>query len=481
MTDLNIITGFLISVRDFLWSGPLLFLLFGVGIYQTISLKGIQFRYLWVSLKLLVGKHPNYRSANKSSIQNQKTKGDITAFQSIMTALAGSIGTGNIAGVATAIAVGGFGSLFWVWVMALFGMATAYSETVLAILFRQKNSKGYMSGGPMYVLKNGLNQKVMGGIYAFCAGIAILGIGAMVQANAITDAVTSIYNEDRIIIGGFLSFFAGSVIIGGVKYIGRVASVLVPFMAIIYVASGIGILAYYCEQLPSAIYLIINSAFNGQAAVGGFIGSSMAMALQNGTQYGIFANEAGLGSLAIASASAKVDKPQEQGLRSIASVFLGTMVICTITGLVLAVTNVLGAVDSSGELIKSTPLAILAFSKLNPYFSYVVIIGLILFSFTTILAWCYYGEKCFEYFLGVKVIYLYRWLFISSIAVGAVMKLDLVWAVANLASAVMALPNLLAVICLSKLVKKKTDSYLSDLDSKGLCEVISDAVVGLKG
>jgi alanine or glycine:cation symporter, AGCS family len=454
--DLNNSEQFLSIIgqaRDFLWGGPLLVALLGVGLYQTWQIRGIQFRYFAKAIKLTVIPKPD--------LSDSRSSGDISAFQALMTALAGAIGTGNITGIATAVAVGGFGSLFWMWVMAGFGMATAYSETILAIKYRKKNVDGNMSGGPMYSLLHGLNFKKLAWVYAFFACIAALGIGCMVQSNSVVDAVTSAYGGDKILFGIILAVATGSVVIGGVKTIGRVAGILVPFMAAIYLLAGVFILFWHYDRLSDALQLIFSSAFNGQAAVGGFLGSTIMLAMQNGAQYGIFANEAGLGTLSIAAASAKTSHPVEQGLRSIGGVFFSTMVVCTVTGLVLAVTQVLGIQSSNGVLVKGSPLAVAAFTSVYSGLSYVVVGGLVLFAFTTMLAWAYYGEKCIEYLFDLKIAYAYRWVFTIFVLIGAVLELDMVWAIANLSSALMALPNLITIVLLSKVVKEETNNYFN--------------------
>ncbi|MBT6206534.1 MAG: sodium:alanine symporter family protein, partial [Francisellaceae bacterium] len=292
MTVIEIIN----SIKDHLWGYLVLELMLFVGIYQTIKLRGLQFRYLFKAFKLL-GKQG---SSNTSKVNEfgEKIKGDINSFQSLMTALAGSIGTGNITGIATAVMTGGFGSLFWMWVMAAFGMATAYSETLLGVKYRETNAMGSMSGGPMYSLKNGLNSKWLATTYAFLAGVAIIGIGCLVQSNSMVDAMASACDIHRTLYGVIIAVAVGAVIIGGVKSIGRVAGYLVPIMAVLYIGAAITVLVCNFDQIPGAIKLIISSAFTGQAAVGGFLGSTIAITMQNGVQFGAFANESGLGSLA---------------------------------------------------------------------------------------------------------------------------------------------------------------------------------------
>ncbi len=446
-------------LKNFLWSGPLLIVLLAVGIHQTIIIKGLQFRYLFECLGLTFLNHLKL----KKTPQNKEEAGDITAFQAMMTALAGAIGTGNIAGISTAIAVGGFGALFWMWLVAAFGMATAYAETVLSVKHRRKNSSGDMSGGPMYYLRYRLNSRKSATIYAIFVITTAIGLGSLVQSHSVVDAISGYYPVSKFMAGSILAIISGLVIIGGVKSIGKTAGVLVPFMALGYVITGSIVLAYNYSNIIPGLILIVKSAFVGQAPIGGFLGSTIWLSMQNGAQYGIFANEAGLGSLAIASASAKTNSPVEQGMRSIAGVFIATMIICTITGLVLVVTKVVGAVDDSG-LIKGSRLVMLAFGSVNSKFNIIVIFSLAMFAFTTILAWAYYGEKSVEYLFGVKFVIYYRWIFIAFVLAGAVLELDFVWSVANLSTALMAFPNLIAIVLLHKEVKSETELYFSASD-----------------
>jgi AGCS family alanine or glycine:cation symporter len=424
-------------IQNFLWQFPLPLMLLLLGLGLTIQLRAVQFRQFGKSLRLVF-------------IKGAADSGDLSPFQSLMTALAGSIGTGNITGIATAVAVGGFGALFWMWLMALLGMATAYTESYLSIKYREKNALGLMSGGPMYVLKNAVNYKGLALTNAFLAAISALGIGCLVQSNSVVDAITYTTNINPGVSAMGLTLITGAAIIGGVKSIGRVAGFLVPLMALCYIISGLYVLIYFYAKIPYAFFLIISSAFTGQAAAGAFVGSTLLMAIQNGVQYGIFANEAGLGSLSIAAASARTNSPHNQGLIAAFGVFFSTLVICTITGLVLAVTDVLGSTNLDGSLLKGSALAIKAFSGANTNLSWVVVFGLILFSFTTMLGWCYYGEKCLEYIFGVKIILPYRICFIGVVFVGALVDLNRAWSLANLASALMALPNILAMFILRK-------------------------------
>lgn len=440
----------LMQFRDFLWSGPLLFFLVAVGIYQTFQLRGLQFRQLAHALGLVLIPEKNKKKG---------TPGDISSFQSLMTSLAGAIGTGNIAGIATAVALGGFGALFWMWLIAFLGMATAYSETLLSIKYRIQNKEGTMAGGPMYTLARGLKSPKLAFAYALFGAIAAIGTGNLVQANSVAHAVTTAFSMNPSTVGLIMMGFVAAVFLGGIRSIGRVAEWLVPFKATLYVGVSLYILGIHYEHLLDALWLIVTSAFTGQAATGGFIGSSMMLAMQFGVSKGVFSNEAGLGSLAIAAASAKTNEPAKQGLFAISGVFISTMLICTITGLVLAVTGVLGTVGANGQMLTGSAMVMAAFDSAYPGLQYVVVMGLIMFAFTTILAWGYYGEKCTEYLFGLKVAYAYRWVYTSMVFIGALLKLELVWALADVANGFMAIPNLIAIVGLCAVVKRETKRY----------------------
>lgn len=445
----------ILQYRDFLWSGPLLILLVGVGLFQTLQLKGLQFRYLPLAFRLI------FKAKKEGQLQ-----GDITAFQSLMTSLAGAIGTGNIAGIATAVGIGGFGSLFWMWIIAFLGMATAYSETLLSVKYRTVNADGKMAGGPMYSLRNGLKMPRLAALFALFGAIAALGIGNLVQANSVAHALHTGFSISHFSSGVLMTLITGAVLLGGIKSIGRVAEWLVPFKAGLYLCVGLVILGIHYDRLWPALQLICNSAFQGQAAVGGFLGSSMILAVQYGVSKGVFSNEAGLGSLAIAAASAKTKQPAEQGLLAISGVFISTMLVCTITGLVLAVTGVLGKVGQNGEALMGSSLVMAAFDSVYPGLQYVVVVGLILFAFTTVLAWGYYGEKCVEYLFGIKIARCYRWIYTLMIFIGALLKLELVWALADLANGFMAIPNLIAILGLTAVVQSETRAYFKTLKAK---------------
>lgn len=439
------------SLKNFLWSGPLLALMVIVGLYLTFALKGVQFRYLLFSLKSLV---------SKDSQGTEPGDGDLSAFAALMTALSGAIGTGNITGVALAISIGGYGALFWMWLIALIGMVTAYSECLLAVKFRTLNDKGQISGGPMHTLSNGLGQKKLAILFCIFGIIASFGIGGTVQSNSVAYVLNTFMGVDPLWTGLGMGLLTVCVVIGGIQSIGKVAGVLVPFMALFYVVGGLVVIGCNWQQIPQAVAMILTSIWSPESAAGGVMGATIASALSQGVSIGIFANEAGLGSLAIASSAAATKYPARQGFMGISGVFVATMVICTITGLSLAVTDVLGTQDATGASLSGAALTIAAFNTVFPGFGNVVLGGLCFFAFTTILAWAYYGEKCLEFLLGVKVSFFYRWCYSASVVCGPLIPTALVWASANLANGLMAIPNLISLLLLVKVIKSETDSYL---------------------
>lgn len=435
-------------IKDLVWGPPLLLLLIGTGIYLTIILRGMQFRYLWYATKQVFAK------------QKADSKGDITHFESLMTSLAGAIGTGTIVGVATAIAVGGLGSMFWMWVTAFLGMATKYAESLLAVKYRVVDKRGEMSGGPMQYIERGLGWKWMAIVFAILGSIAAIGTGNLVQVNSIADAVNNVWSVNPWITGIVTAFFTGLVLVGGVKSIGHFAGVFVPFMALFYIIGGLLILLLNYQHIPEAFALIMKSAFEGQAAAGGFAGASVMMAIQLGVARSVFSNEAGLGISSIAAAAAKTDSPGRQALITMTGALVSTIIVCSVTGLVLAVTNVLGATKENGQVLNGASMAIQAFSSSLPGGQYIVSIGLILFAWTTVVAWAYYGEKCFEYIFGESFVIPYRILFTLLVIPGAAINLELAWHVADITNGLMVIPNLIAVIALSKVILSETHTFL---------------------
>lgn len=448
-------------IYSWVWGAPLLVLLMGIGIYLTIALKGIQFRYLGYALKIVFGK------------QQKEGKGDISQFESLMTALAATIGIGNIAGVATAFTVGGLGALFWMWVTALLGMAIKYAEALLAVKYRTTDKRGEMCGGPMYFIEGALGWKWLAYSFAIFGAIAAFGGGNMLQANSVADVMANMFSVDRWTSGIVLAALTGLTLIWGIKSIGKVAGFLVPFMAIFYVGGASIILAMNYDKIPQAIVDIVYSAFNGQAAFGGFLGSTMLLSMQVGISRGLMTSEAGLGTASIAAAAAITDLPGRQALVSMTGSFLATIVLCSATGLVLAVTNVFGMTTPDGALLNGAPMTVAAFQSSFAGGGYVVTIGLILFAFTTLLGWAYYGEKCMEYIFGVKSVIFYRALFTLIIIPGAVLKLDVVWIISDICNGLMAFPNLIALCALSGVVVRDTREFLGVIDKERADEKIA--------
>ncbi|HJF16243.1 MAG TPA: sodium:alanine symporter family protein [Globicatella sulfidifaciens] len=431
-------------IDDFIWGPPLLILLVGTGIYLTFVLRGIQFNQLFHSLRLV------FKNETDSD-------GDISSFAALCTALAGTVGTGNIVGVATAIAIGGPGALFWMWFAALFGMATKYSEGLLAVKFRVKDEQQHVSGGPMYYILNGMGQKYrpLATMFAF-SGIlvALFGIGTFTQVNAITEALHNQFAIPNLLTGFILALLVMLIVFGGITIISKVASFIVPFMALLYIVACLFIIIANWQLLDDSLLLIIQSAFTKTAATGGFVGSTMKAAIQNGIARGVFSNESGLGSSPIASAAAKSNSAVEQGLVSMTGTFIDTIIICTLTGIVLIIT---GAWQTEFRGALMTQYAFNAyFSEYGPF---ILTISLSLFAFTTILGWNYYGERCFEFLFGLKYIRYYHLFFVSMVFIGSFLNLDLVWIIADIVNGLMAIPNLISLIALSPIIIKETRAY----------------------
>ncbi|MEM1283158.1 MAG: sodium:alanine symporter family protein [Chlamydiota bacterium] len=445
------------TVYGVLWSFPLLLMIVGIGLYLTIVLKGIQFRYLGYALKLVFG--------NK---HYEGEKGDISHFESLMTALAATIGIGNIAGVSTAIVIGGMGALFWMWVTALIGMATRYAEAALAVKYRTTDNRGEMCGGPMYFIEYGLKWKWLSIAFAIFGCIAAFGGGNMLQSNSVADVMTSLFSLDPMWTGVIIALLTGLTLIGGIRSIGRVASFLVPMMALFYIAGAGVILVVNYDMIPETIATIFSSAFTGQAAVGGFAGSTLLIAIQMGVSRGLMTSEAGLGTASIAAAAAQTDVPGRQALVSMTGCFLATVVMCTVTGLVLGVTGVLGEYGPGGKLLTGASMTVAAFESVFPWGGYVVTIGLVLFAFTTLLGWAYYGEKCCEYLFGERSVPYYRAIFTLIIIPGAVLELDIVWRISDVFNGLMAIPNLIGLCALSGVVVDETRDFLRVLKTEKL-------------
>lgn len=441
--------SFLNQFNHILWARLLAFLLIGLGILLTIRLKGVQFRYLPYSLKLAFT-----RSDNAS-------EGDISQFQALMTALAATIGIASIAGVSTAIVAGGFGSIFWMWVIALLGMATKYAEAFLALLFRETNDKGEMCGGPMYYIKKGLGWKKLAIVFAFFGSLSAFAGGNLIQSNSIAHALSEIGYIPELWTGIVIAITTAIVLFKGIKSIGKICAILVPVMAGFYLLGTLIILLRYITLIPEGLYIIVKDAFRGEAAVGGFLGATVMAAVQFGVARGVSSSEAGLGSAPIAAAAAKTDVPGRQALISMSSAFLSTMIVCTMTALVISVTHVLGSVDHSGNLLNGVALVMAAFKSVIPHGEWIVAIGVVLFGYSTIVGWAYYGEKCFTYVLGEKFLPFYRFLYCVVAFFGAILSLDLVWPIVDIMNGFMALPNIIALFALSSLITAESEAFFT--------------------
>ncbi len=428
------------NLSSIVWGPPMLVLLVGTGIYLTILLKGMQFWSLPHAMKLIFHKEPD-------------AKGEISHFAALMTALAATVGIGNIVGVATAISLGGPGAVFWMWVTGLVGMATKYAEAILAVKYRQAGRHGY-KGGPMYYLTYGLNMPKLGMAFAIFTVLASFGIGNMTQANAVAQILNTQMNIPSWVTGLTLLVLTALVILGGIKSIGRFTSFLVPLMILVYVTVSLLILGLNFDKLGSAFGLIFQHAFSPIAAGGGFAGATIAAAMRYGIARGVFSNESGLGSAPIAAAAAKTSDPARQALVSMTQTFIDTLVVCTMTALIILISPFWQqGVSPSTITMQSFQLYLGSFGGI------VVVISTALFAYSTILGWSYYGEKAFEYIFGERKVRLYRIIFIAFVMVGAMMKLSFVWDFSDLMNGMMAIPNLIALLLLSKVIKSETKRY----------------------
>jgi AGCS family alanine or glycine:cation symporter len=436
------------TVSGVVWGPYLLIpLLLLTGLYLTLRLRGLQFTQLWHSLYLAL------------VVRKEKgAEGDISHFQALMTALAATVGTGNIVGVATAIALGGPGAMFWMWMTGLLGMATKYSEAILSVKYRVTDERGEQAGGPMYYLSKGIDSpfgRALGFLFALFAAVAAFGIGNMVQSNSVADALETTFAVPDWASGLAIALLAGAVILGGIRSIGRFTGFFVPFMIVAYMVGSGWLLLRHLDRIPEALALIFGSAFSGTAATGGFVGAAVAQAVRFGVARGIFSNESGLGSAGIAAAAAQTREPVRQGLVSMTQTFIDTLVVCSFTGLSLLVTGAW----TSGE--NGAALTQLAFERGLPgqWGDWIVTLGLSMFAFSTILGWSYYGEKSCEYLLGVRAIAPYRVLFVAAVFVGAVRSLDFVWTLSDVMNGLMALPNLVGLVLLSGVIVAETRAY----------------------
>ena len=436
------------AVDGFVWGPPLLLLLVGTGLWLTFRLRFLQVSNLGTALKLI------FKAKNDGD-------GDVNSFKALCTALAATVGTGNIVGVATAIKAGGPGALFWMWLAAFFGMATKYAEGVLAVKYRTVDANGNISGGPMYYIENGLGKayKPLAVIFAiFGILCAYFGIGTFAQVNSIVEITRISAGIPVIYTGIVLTIMVTAVTIGGLKSIATVAGKVVPAMALLYVVTTLGVLFTFADQVPAAIATVLRDAFTPSAAQGGFLGATVMMAMRNGVARGVFSNESGLGSAPIVAAAAKTKWPAEQGLISMTGTFIDTIVICTLTGLTLTVSGVWCGPLNGAAMTES------AFTMAFPEWgSLILMVGLVLFAFTTILGWNYYGERCVEYLFGVKAIMPYRLIFIGLIAVGPFMKLEEIWILADIVNGLMAIPNLVALLALTGVIVAETKAYQKHL------------------
>ncbi|HEM4761782.1 TPA: sodium:alanine symporter family protein [Streptococcus suis] len=435
------------AINNLVWGPPLLLLLVGTGVYLTLRLGVFQIGKLPTAFRLIFS-------------SDQSGQGDVSSFAALCTALAATVGTGNIVGVATAITTGGPGALFWMWVAAFFGMATKYAEGFLAIKYRTKDANGQAAGGPMHYITLGMGQKWKPlAVFFAISGVlvALLGIGTFSQVNSITASLETSFGLEPPLVSVITAISIAFVVFGGIEKISDVSTKIVPFMAILYILASITVLAVHWDQLLPTLALVFKSAFTPAAAVGGFAGATVQQAIQRGIARGVFSNESGLGSAPIAAAAAKSDNPVEQGLISMTGTFIDTLIICTLTGFTILVTD-----QWSLEGLAGAPLTQAAFvTVFGNTGSIALTISLVLFAFTTILGWSYYGERCIEFLFGTKAILPYRLVFVAMVALGGFLKLDLIWTIADIVNGLMALPNLIALLALSPVIIKETRQYFA--------------------
>ena len=463
MVQINQLVG---ELDSFVWGPVMLCLLVGTGVYMTLKLRFLTWRNLPYALKTIF---------SKKSRTTQVGSGDVSPFSALMTALAATIGTGNIVGVATAMFAGGPGALVWMWISACFGLTTKFSECMLGFKFREVNAKGEMKGGPMFTMKNGFKNKkaglFLGTAFALFAVLASFGIGNMTQANSISTAIHTTFGVSNEIVGAVLTVMTLAVIVGGITSISRVSSVVVPGMAVFYILAGLSCIILNIENIPHGLYLIVMMAFDPTAVEGGVVGTitvSVMNAMRYGVARGCFSNEAGLGSAAISAAASTTDHPARQGYISMTGTFIDTIVVCTITGLTIASSGVLGMVGADGKPLTGVALTMAAFSSnIGVIGSYIVSIGIILFAYSTILGWEYNGEKAWEYLFGThKYNIIYRVVFSLVVYVGATQTLDLVWNLSDIANALMAIPNLISILVLAPVIKEEVFSFQAVIEKE---------------
>lgn len=439
------------AISNFVWGPVMIILLVGTGLFLTIRLRFIQFRGFAHAVALITGRY-----------DDPDDEGDVTHFQALSAALSATIGTGNIAGVATAIAAGGPGAVFWMWITALVGMATKFTSCLLSMKFRKVNEDGTVSGGPMYYLEYGLKQKWLGVLFAIFTMLASFGIGNMVQANSVAEPLSDLFGVPKLVTGLVLALLVALVILGGIRRIAVVASRIVPFMVVLYLGGALFIIFTNIEHLFTALKLIVTDAFNPTAAIGGFMGATVMQTIRYGVARGIFSNESGLGSAPIAHAAAKTKEPVREGLVASVGPFIDTIMVCTMTAVVIIMSGLWTGVDETGAQYTGTTLSALAFDHGLPlYGQYVVGFGIIFFAFSTILAWSYYGDRSAEYLFGRKAVLPYRWLWVIIVPIGATSHLDFVWNLSDAANGLMAIPNLIALIGLSGVAAAEMKAYFA--------------------
>ena len=438
------------SVNNVVWGPVMLVLLLGTGVFLTIGLRGMTItRIPYAFGQLLKGR--------KGS-----GEGEISPFNALMTALSSTVGTGNIAGVATAIGIGGPGALFWMWCTALVGMATKYAEAVLAVNYRETDAAGKKGGGPMYYIKNGLSKRwrPLAFLFALFGSLAGFGLANTVQSNTVSQVLLNNFDVPTIVSGLVMAIMVASVLLGGIVRIAKVAGKLVPLMTIIYLVTTFIILMMHLSEIPAALVLIVDSAFNGTAATGGFAGATVMLALRMGVSRGIFSNESGLGSAPIAHAAAETNSPVRQGTIAMLGTFIDTLIICTMTGLVLIVSGV------RNSDLQGAAMTLMVFDSTLPFGGNILSLCIALFAFTTMLGWSYYGERCAQFLLGPKVVMPFRILWVIGVFIGTQMSLGLVWKMSDALNGMMAIPNLLALLLLSPVVFKLTKQYFQQQDNQ---------------
>jgi len=447
----EVIQQLVASIGSFVWGPVMIVFLVGTGLFLSIRLKFIQFRGFPHAVGLISGRY-----------DDPDDHGEITHFQALSAALSATIGTGNIAGVATAIALGGPGAVFWMWVTALVGMATKFTSCLLSNKYRVVHEDGSVSGGPMHYLEQGLGLKWLGMLFALFTVIASFGIGNMVQANSVAQPLYDILGINKWVTGIVMAVLVALVILGGIKRIGTVASKIVPFMCVAYVTGALTIILSNFSEILPALQQIIVDAFRPTSAAGGFAGATVLETMRYGVARGVFSNESGLGSAPIAHAAAKTKEPVREGLVASVGPFIDTIIVCTMTALVIVMSGLWNHVDELGNQLTGATLSAQAFQAGLPGFGqYIVSFGLVFFAFSTILSWSYYGDRCAEYLLGERAVIVYRWIWVLLVPIGATIELNFIWNLSDTANGLMAIPNLIALIGLSGVVAQEVKDYFS--------------------